>query len=303
MTEEEAFVYIFQTLLALDYLHKRSIIHRDIKTENLLLDYKGNIKLCDFGSSVTTIQKDMKRTTYCGTIDTIAPEVARNEGYDCKADVWSTGIVVLELLDFRVAQSIQSLSKHSGNQERIYQQLETSLKLSDQLLLLLKGILVIDQAKRRSIPELLASKWCQQFYTKYGIHMQKHIVSQDKINSQNDKFRSQTYTSFQHVVLKESYKSKKNSVKFDHILDELVPPKQSFVKTFVSKEEDNKTIKANEILSIELRETKKRGKTHVSDRTTKVIFAPEETKQKHEEPKKGLFETIFTEIFGILGCN
>ena len=51
--EKEAFVFFFQTCLGIDYLHKNSIIHRDLKPENLLLDKKGNIKICDFGWSST----------------------------------------------------------------------------------------------------------------------------------------------------------------------------------------------------------------------------------------------------------
>lgn len=47
--EREAFVFFFQTCIGIDYLHKKGILHRDIKPENLLLDEKGNIKLCDFG--------------------------------------------------------------------------------------------------------------------------------------------------------------------------------------------------------------------------------------------------------------
>jgi serine/threonine protein kinase len=70
LTEKEAFVYFFQTSLGIDFLHKKSIIHRDLKPENLLLDKRGNIKICDFGwSAETEARNKNKRDTMCGTVD------------------------------------------------------------------------------------------------------------------------------------------------------------------------------------------------------------------------------------------
>lgn len=70
MSEKEAFVYFFQTSLGIDFLHKKKILHRDLKPENLLLDKRGNIKICDFGwSAETKINEDNKRSTLCGTVD------------------------------------------------------------------------------------------------------------------------------------------------------------------------------------------------------------------------------------------
>jgi len=54
MSEKEAFVYFFQTALGIDFLHNKKILHRDLKPENLLLDKRGNIKICDFGWSAET---------------------------------------------------------------------------------------------------------------------------------------------------------------------------------------------------------------------------------------------------------
>lgn len=87
------------------YLHNQRVIHRDIKPENILM-MGGVPKIADFGSSKIMMSSGAK--TYAGTQFYLAPEVFKEEKYDGKADVWSLGIVSLELL---VGQKISSLVK------------------------------------------------------------------------------------------------------------------------------------------------------------------------------------------------
>jgi aurora kinase A len=75
LDENEASIYFIQTCLGVDYLHKIGIIHRDIKPENLLFDDNGNIKICDFGWSVSQYGPDTMRTSFCGTLHYMAPEI------------------------------------------------------------------------------------------------------------------------------------------------------------------------------------------------------------------------------------
>src|SRR3990167_7644746 len=96
LVESEAFYYFLQTSLAVEYLHINNIIHRDLKPENLLLDENGNIKLTDFGWSVLCSDNKF-RTTYCGTIDYMAPEIAAEKPYDSKVDIWALGVLLFEL--------------------------------------------------------------------------------------------------------------------------------------------------------------------------------------------------------------
>lgn len=91
LSENEAFIYFFQTALAIEYLHWKKIVHRDLKVENLLLDENGNIKLCDFGFSVRIFGRDDLRSTYCGTLEMMAPEMLSMQKYGEKVDIWALG--------------------------------------------------------------------------------------------------------------------------------------------------------------------------------------------------------------------
>ena len=96
LSEINAFYYFIQTLNAIYFLHLHSIIHRDLKPENLLINDKNIIKLCDFGWSVKL--NDDKRTTFCGTVEYMAPEIIKKQKYDEAIDVWSLGVLLYELV-------------------------------------------------------------------------------------------------------------------------------------------------------------------------------------------------------------
>ena len=83
---------------ALLYLQDRNVIHRDIKPENILIAdlEKMQVKLCDFGWSTHTINE--RRTTFCGTVDYVAPELVYQEAYDHTIDIWAIGILTFKLL-------------------------------------------------------------------------------------------------------------------------------------------------------------------------------------------------------------
>ena len=85
----------FQLLSALSYMDERHVVHRDIKLENILLDNNFHPKLADFGWCVHTIN-DL-RSTFCGTVLYLPPEMVRKDSYCSKIDVWSLGVLLYEL--------------------------------------------------------------------------------------------------------------------------------------------------------------------------------------------------------------
>ena len=94
-SEGEAFTYFIQVVFAIIFLHENNVIHRDLKPENLLLTENDVVKLCDFGWSK---EIDLsKRSTFCGTVEYMAPEIVDNKCYDMGIDIWSLGILLYEL--------------------------------------------------------------------------------------------------------------------------------------------------------------------------------------------------------------
>lgn len=109
---------------AFDYLHRKGILYRDLKPENLMLDAEGYIKLVSWSgpirmregcSSTQCLQVDFgfakkircgqKTWTFCGTPEYVAPEIILNKGHNFSVDFWSLGILVFELLTGRSAQT------------------------------------------------------------------------------------------------------------------------------------------------------------------------------------------------------
>jgi serine/threonine protein kinase len=110
--EEKTIIKIFKQILsAVKYLHSRSIMHRDIKPDNILLDKNNNIKLSDFGISALyndnndeNSNKDLdlfSQGTRVGRNDFVCTEIEKSEEYDYVCDTFSLGLTMLCLMSFR----------------------------------------------------------------------------------------------------------------------------------------------------------------------------------------------------------
>lgn len=88
-----------EALKGLSFLHRHHRLHRDIKSDNILVDFNGRVKLADFGFAVGLTTEEDKRKSVVGTPYWMAPELIRGLEYDLKVDVWSMGITAIEMCE------------------------------------------------------------------------------------------------------------------------------------------------------------------------------------------------------------
>ena len=109
LKEKQARKFGRQIASALDYCHRNSIVHRDLKIENILISKTGDIKIIDFGLSNTFSPKSLLKT-FCGSLYFAAPELLQAKAYTGpEVDVWSFGIVLYVLVCGKVPFYDQSM--------------------------------------------------------------------------------------------------------------------------------------------------------------------------------------------------
>lgn len=95
----EGIDYVRQVLAALEYAHARGVIHRDIKPSNIVITPDGEAKLLDFGLAFNTMDASSTRPGHVlGTLHYMSPEQVRGERVDARADLYSTGAMLYEIL-------------------------------------------------------------------------------------------------------------------------------------------------------------------------------------------------------------
>ncbi|KAL0131950.1 hypothetical protein PUN28_000016 [Cardiocondyla obscurior] len=96
--ETRARFYAAEIWSGLNFLHKKGIVYRDLKLDNVLLDFEGHIRIADFGMCKLQIFLDRTADTFCGTPDYMAPEIIKGLKYNQAVDWWSYGVLLYEML-------------------------------------------------------------------------------------------------------------------------------------------------------------------------------------------------------------
>jgi len=178
LPEQTALFLLRQITLGLQYLHSNYITHRDIKLENILLHNpnirgKANfhnvdihdfiIKIADFGYAKETKEQDLMKT-FCGTPQCMAPEIVKNyenykynneKGtYSSKIDLWSLGVVTYELLFGFPPFNSNNVEELNNRIKKGIYNIPNNLKISNNAISFLKGLLQVDAALRFTWDEI-----------------------------------------------------------------------------------------------------------------------------------------------------
>ncbi|XP_030761575.1 putative protein kinase C delta type homolog isoform X5 [Sitophilus oryzae] len=97
-SEARARFYGAEIVSGLKFLHNKGIVYRDLKLDNILLDFDGHVRIADFGMCKLQIFLDRMADTFCGTPDYMAPEIIKGQHYNQCVDWWSFGVLLYEML-------------------------------------------------------------------------------------------------------------------------------------------------------------------------------------------------------------
>ncbi|KIW12914.1 hypothetical protein PV08_08101 [Exophiala spinifera] len=157
LKEKQARKFARQIASALDYCHRNSIVHRDLKIENILISKNGDIKIIDFGLSNLYSPRALLKT-FCGSLYFAAPELLQARQYTGpEVDVWSFGIVLYVLVCGKVPFDDQSMPQLHAKIKRGV--VDYPQWLTAECKNIISRMLVVDPKERASLQEIMNHPW------------------------------------------------------------------------------------------------------------------------------------------------
>ena len=184
LSEEQVFEYFIQIINAVYYLHQNNIIHRDIKPENILISEENKLKLCDFGwAKELTLEN---RSTFCGTVEYMAPEIVGSENYDYSVDMWSLGILFYELLfghsPFQGKNTKSVMLSIKNHHDIIFDK-----DVSDSCKDLIQQLLNVNPQKRLKIKDIIQHRFIEKNAKNYLLKRQWDLNNKNIENNIKNK--------------------------------------------------------------------------------------------------------------------
>ena len=161
LTEKEILNYLVQICLALNHIHKKKIIHRDLKSGNVFLTKSGLVKLGDFGIAKGFKNTWEKAQTKVGTPYYLSPEIINCKPYDSKSDIWALGVLIYEMMTFKMPFNASSLPSLSLKIIKGYYQAPPP-SYSKDLIELVKKCLSLEPNNRPSAESILKLPFIQK---------------------------------------------------------------------------------------------------------------------------------------------
>ncbi|XP_039217903.1 serine/threonine-protein kinase PAK 4 isoform X3 [Crotalus tigris] len=156
MNEEQIAAVCLSVLKALSVLHAQGVIHRDIKSDSILLTHDGRVKLSDFGFCAQVNKEVPRRKSLVGTPYWMAPELISRLPYGPEVDIWSLGVMVIEMVDGEPPYFNEPpLKAMKMIRDNLPPKLKNLHKVSPSLKGFLDRLLVRDPAQRATASELL----------------------------------------------------------------------------------------------------------------------------------------------------
>ena len=136
LTEDRAKMYLCEILLALEDLHKKDVIFRDLKPDNVVLDADGHVLLTDFGLSKEGVLDNQGARSFCGSVAYLAPEMLRRTGHGKSVDWYLLGVLLYEML-------VGIPPYFTNNREKLFQNIQRGpLLIPSQLSREAKNLLI-----------------------------------------------------------------------------------------------------------------------------------------------------------------
>jgi serine/threonine protein kinase len=217
LTEPQIHHYMVGLRNGLRYLREKNIFHRDLKPQNLLLTEDNILKISDFGLS-TSLENDRLTSTICGSPIYMAPEVIGSNLYGVKADLWSVGIIMYQLVYRKhpyVFSDVMQLIKEINTKKIKFPEADVSIRCIH----LMTSLLQVQTENRISWGEFFVHPWLEHpviYRTPYyivadktsNLHANKpgpiptnklaHVKEKDKnLDKDNDRDKEDKIKSFE----------------------------------------------------------------------------------------------------------